>query len=77
MIMKKSIFILLSTLLFTACAERGSSIITLKSTKKIEVQHEKKDDTIPTLVLHKSSEDTVQKNISGSLILIIGLILFL
>jgi hypothetical protein len=62
---------------FTACAERGSSV-TLKSTEKTEIKHiEKKDAAIPTLVLRKSSEDTVQKNISGSLILIIGLILFL
>jgi len=74
---KKSIFILLVSLLFAGCAERGS-IVEVSPTHKVESKiDEKKDPTIPTLVLHNSREDKLKKNISGSLILIIGLILLL
>ena len=74
---KKSIYILLLTLLFTGCAERGSVLkVTPIHTVKTETS-EAKDPAIPTLVLHNSREDKLKKNISGSLILIIGLILFL
>jgi uncharacterized lipoprotein YajG len=74
---KKSIYILLLTLLFTGCAERGS-IVKITPMHKVKTKTSKtKDPSIPTLVLHNSREDKLKKNISGSLILIIGLILFL
>jgi len=74
---KKSIYILLFALLFSGCAERGSIVKVTPIYKAKTETVTKKDPSIPTLVLHNSREDKLKKNISGSLILIIGLILFL
>ena len=67
---KKSIFIFL-VLLFSGCAERGS-LINVTIPHKVNAE---KTQNIPKLVLRNSREDVVQKSISGSLIIIIGLIL--
>ena len=74
---KKSIYILLITLLFAGCAERGAIVKVTPIHKVKPKASEKKDSSIPTLVLHNSREDKLKKNISGSIILIIGLILLL
>lgn len=68
---KKTIFILLLTLLFSGCAERGT-LINVATPHKVNTE---KTLNIPKLVLHNSREDALKKGISGSLILIIGLIL--
>ncbi|HHD78219.1 MAG TPA: hypothetical protein ENK98_01030 [Epsilonproteobacteria bacterium] len=70
---KKSVFILLTILLFSGCAERGA-LVSVASPHKAE---SKKTQDIPKLVLHNSREDAIKKGISGSLILIIGLVLIL
>ena len=75
---KKSIILLASVFFFAGCAERGSTPkipLNLHNTPTKTV--DTKDSSVPTLVLSSSREDTMQKNISGSLILIIGLLLLL
>jgi len=75
---KKSILLLSFVLFFAGCAERGSTPkvpLNLQNTPTKTTNT--KDSSIPTLVLNSSRKDTMQKNISGSLILIIGLILLL
>jgi len=82
--MKKSILTLLSILLLTisnGCAERGAivNIPTHPTTYKVldnKVLNKKKS-SIPTLILRAPKEDEVKNNISGGLILIIGLLLIL
>ncbi len=74
---KKTFFILICSLVFVGCAERGA-LVPLKLTEKhIKKHNSSKNQNIPTLVLKSSREDEMQKNISGSLILIIGLLLIL
>ena len=70
---KKSVFIFLFALLFSGCAERGALLHVPSSHKAISKT--KTTQNIPKLVLHNSREDTLQKGISGTLIVIIGLIL--
>ena len=75
---KKSILLLSFILFFAGCAERGSTPkapLNLHNTPTKTI--DTKNSSIPTLVLTSSREDTIQKNISGSLILIIGLLLLL
>jgi len=74
---KKSILVLLFTLLFTGCAERGYIVNITPTKAKVDKTTEIKSDDFPTLKLNSSREDKMQKTISGSLILIIGLILIL
>ena len=73
---KKSIFVLLIALLFTACAERGA-MIPAKLTENHIKKYLSKDEHIPTLIVRNSREDSLGKNISGTVILIIGLVLLL
>ena len=77
---KKSIFILIFTFLFTACVERGDIVTAPKHIShiiQIDANVSAEDDnTIPTLVVrNKKSTDTLENKLSGSLILIIGIIL--
>lgn len=73
---KKSVFIFLFALLFSGCAELGALLHVPSSHKTIsKTSKTKTTQNIPKLVLHNSREDTLQKSISGTLIVIIGLIL--
>ena len=73
---KKSIIVFFVALLFTGCVERGSNV-PLKVEENHIKKHLDKKDHIPVLVLKNSREDNLKKSVSGSLILIIGLILLL
>jgi uncharacterized lipoprotein YajG len=71
---KKVFYILISALILGGCAERGSIVsVTPKHNKATQ----KTEAAFPKLTLSSSREDKVQKNISGSLILVIGLLLIL
>ncbi len=73
---KKSFVLLLFMLLFSACAERGSNLPLTHQTataKKVKTE----DTYIPTLVLKNPKENTIYNNFSGSVILLIGLVLLL
>lgn len=82
---KKTIFILIFSLFFTACVERGHNVNvhhyvhTNTNNGKILVKSDNSrsvDNQIPTLVVNnEKSIDTFSNNISGSIILIIGIIL--
>jgi len=79
---KQSIFILIFSFLFTACVERGDIVtapknITNKYVIKIDSNISKQvDQSIPTLVVrNKKPTNTLENKLSGSLILIIGIIL--
>ena len=77
--MVKKSLIVASIVLMTGCVERGASI-DVKATPSRGITHaqtSKNNDGIPTLVVHRSREDVVQKNISATMILIIGLVLIL
>lgn len=77
---KKSILVLILTLFtlsVTGCAERGSSVNVPAKQQTQQKNLETKDEAIPALKLRNSREDKVKKTVSGSFILIIGLILFL
>lgn len=77
---KKSILVLILTLLTlsaTGCAERGANVSVPVKQQAQQKNIETKDKAIPTLKLRNSRENKVQKAVSGSFILIIGLILFL
>ena len=83
---KKSIFILIFSFLFTACVERGDTLttpknITHKITNKYVIKIDSNistqdDQSIPTLVVrNKKPTNTVANKLSGTLILIIGIAL--
>jgi len=73
-----SIFIfVIFTILTSGCAERGSNLNVPLKPQTQEKNIETKNEAIPILRLRNSREDQVKQTISGSLILIIGLILFL
>jgi len=67
----------LFTLSATGCAERGSNVNVPIKQQTQQKNLETKDEAIPILKLRNSREDKVKKAVSGSFILIIGLILFL
>jgi len=73
---KKCFHILVFTFIFLGCAERGSIVnvtpIQNETTKKAE-----SETNFPKLTLSSSREDKTKKTISGSLIIIIGLLLIL
>lgn len=77
---KKSIFILVFTFLFTACAERGAVLVD-KSTNtvyaSIKVGETEEDSSIPKLVLSHGKEEELKNNISGSMVLLIVLMILL
>lgn len=77
---KKTIFILIATLLFTACVERGDMVTAPKHISHViridSNVSTQKNEGIPTLVVrNKKSTNTVANKLSGSLILIIGIAL--
>jgi len=77
---KKSILILIFSFLFNACVERGDLVTAPKHIShivQIDSNISAEDDrSIPTLVVrNKKPTDTLENKLSGSLILIIGIIL--
>lgn len=77
---KKSIYIMSIALLFTGCAERGSLHVPMP--KKVMQESNttfEKDSSIPTLVINarQNKINTLENKVSGTLILLIGLALFL
>jgi len=73
---KKSILIF--ALLFTGCAERGQSLhVPIETTPSSFTVADEKDNSIPTLVLSNSNNETLKNNLSGGLILLIGILLIL
>lgn len=77
--MVKKSLIIGSLVLLTGCVERGS-LVNVKTTQgrgTSQVQIQGQDKSIPTLVVRSTREDEVQKNISATLILAIGLVLIL
>ena len=78
--MVKKTLIIGSMILLSGCAERGSAIDLYNTQANGSRQHtlaRGNNGKIPTLVVHHTREDKVQKNISASLIIIIGLVLVL
>ena len=77
---KKSIFILVFTFLFSACAERGAVLVD-KSTNtvyaSIKAGGAGEDSSIPRLVLNHREEEELKNNISGSMVLLIVLMILL
>lgn len=74
---KKNVFILIFSLFAiftTGCAERN---VKLNAPAQQRTTLENKDEAIPTLRLRNSREDQIQQTVSGSLILLIGLIILL
>ena len=74
--MRSTLFILIITLVFTGCAERGS-VIDIRPKTEVSKTVENKKEDFPVLKLSSSREDKVEEVISGSLILVIGLLLIL
>jgi len=77
---KKSIFILVFTFLFSACAERGAVLVD-KSTNTVYASIKSgeagEDNSIPKLVLNHKQEEELKNNISGSMVLLIALMILL
>lgn len=77
---KKTIFIFITTFLFTACAERGDIVTAPKHISHViqvdSNMSKQNDQRIPTLVVrNKKPTNTVANKLSGSLILLIGIAL--
>ena len=76
---KKSIFILFASFLFTACVERGDIVTAPKHIShivQIDSNISTQNQGIPTLVVrNKKPTDTLSNKLSGTLVLIIGIAL--
>jgi len=75
---KKSILVVIFTLFFAGCVERGHIVdVPQKRNFDSNMTMMTKDPSIPTLVVNANDIDTVKNNLSGGLILLIGIIIFL
>jgi outer membrane lipoprotein-sorting protein len=80
--LKKSIFLLLLTLIISGCVERGQNLGPSYITKSKVVSSKNTTTTAkPVYVLHldakKSEINTTKNTITGTLLLVIGIIVFL
>jgi len=78
---KKSIFILIFTFIFTGCAERGAVLVN-KSTDTVytsvhQTDEAVEDNNIPKLVLNYNKEEELKNKVSGSLVLLVLLAMLL
>jgi len=73
---KKCIIILITSLFFVGCAERGQPQVPQKIIEGNATVYEK-DTTIPTLVVRANNTDTLENKVSGGLILLIGILILL
>jgi len=71
---KKSMMIVIISLLLASCAERGQPQI---SQRIIDNNSTVKDTSIPTLTVRANNFDSVENKVSGGLILLIGVLIFL